>query len=76
MVGVNLHLSNMEAVTELRTEQKDLSRLQRSSTVIWEAISEITRIDRVQRNLKLGGNTDIIVRPKLTTSRLRAFCFG
>mgnify|MGYP007121852506 FL=1 len=30
-----------------------------------EAISEKSRIDRVQRNLKLGGNTDMKVRPKL-----------
>ena len=30
-----------------------------------EAISEKSRIGRVQRNLKLGGNTDLYVRPKL-----------
>ena len=41
-----------------------------------EAISEKSRIDRVQRNLKLGGNTDMKVRPKLILYQLRAFCFG
>lgn len=30
----------------------------------------------MQRNLKLGGNTDKQVRPKLVIYQLRAFCFG
>lgn len=30
-----------------------------------ETVSEKSRIDRVQRNLKSGGNTDIKVRPEL-----------
>ncbi len=30
----------------------------------------------MQRNLKLGGNTDIKIRPKLVIYRFRAFCFG
>lgn len=38
-----------------------------------EAISEKSRIDRAQRNLKLGGNTDMKVRPKLILYQLRAF---
>lgn len=38
-----------------------------------EAISEKSCIDRVQRNLKLGGNTDMKVRPKLILYQLRAF---
>ena len=33
-------------------------------------------MDRVQINLKLGGNTDIKVLPKLIIYQLRAFCFG
>lgn len=41
-----------------------------------EAISEKSRIDRAQRNLKLGGNTDRKVRPKLILYQLRVFCFG
>ena len=53
-----------------------------------EAISEQSRIDRVQTdlisiiydmesdNLKLGGNTDRKVRPKLILYQLRVFCFG
>ena len=34
MAGVNLYGTNIEAVSELRTEQSNLSRLRRSSTVI------------------------------------------
>ena len=42
-----------------------------------EAVSEQSRTGRVQRNLKLGGNTDIEVRPKLVAVyQLRAFCVG
>ena len=39
-----------------------------------EAVSEQSRTGRVQRNLKLGGNTDVEVRPKLIIYQLRAFC--
>ena len=40
-----------------------------------EAVSEQSRTDRVQRNLNLGGNTDVKVRPKLVVVyQLRAFC--
>ena len=42
-----------------------------------EAVSEQSRTGRVQRNLKLGGNTDVKVRPKLVVVyQLRAFCVG
>ena len=40
-----------------------------------EAISEQSRIDRVQRNLKLGGNTDMKVRPKLIFISAWGFLF-
>ena len=66
MVGANLYESDIEAVSELRTEQSIPSRLRRSSTVIvGKQYWRILRIGRVQSNLKLGGNTDLIVRPKL-----------
>ena len=34
MVGANLYETDIEAVSELRTEKSNLSRLRRSSTVI------------------------------------------
>ena len=40
-----------------------------------EAISEKSRIDRAQRNLKLGGNTDRKVRPKLIFISAWGFLF-
>ncbi|GEM_PF-4790324 len=74
-IFIDLILKQSRSREPNRKVLKNLSRLQRSSTVIQETISEISRIDRVQRNLKLGGNTDITVRPKLTISQLRAFLF-
>ena len=42
-----------------------------------EAVSEQSRTGRAQRNLNLGGNTDIVVRPKLVAIyQFRAFCVG
>jgi len=42
-----------------------------------ETVSEQSRTGRVQRNLNLGGNTDIKVRPKLVAVyQLRAFYVG
>lgn len=65
MVGANLYGTDIEAASELRTEQCVLSRLRRSSTVIREDSIGRIRTGRVQSNLKLGGNTDLLVRPKL-----------
>ncbi len=50
------------------------SRLQRSSPVNAGSNIGKSRIDRVQRNLKLGGNTDKEVRPELIVYQLGAFC--
>ena len=64
MDGANLQWTNMEAVSELRTQQNNvfqeiiLSRLRRNPTVTGEAILEQSCIGRVQSNLNLGGNTD------------------
>lgn len=41
-----------------------------------EAVLEKSCTGRVQRNLNLGGNTDMEIRPKLVIYQLRAFCFG
>lgn len=43
------------------------------STVIGRVVSEQSCTGREQRNLNLGGNTDRMVRPKLTSGRFRAF---
>ena len=65
MVGANLHWTNMEAVSELRTQRNNvvldiiLSRLRRKPTVTGEAVLEQSCIGRVQSNLNLGGNTDL-----------------
>lgn len=50
------------------------SRLRRSSPVNAGSNIGKSRIDRVQRNLKLGGNTDKEVRPELIVYQLGAFC--
>ena len=57
MVGVNLYEADIEAVSELRTEQRVFSRLRRNSTVI-KGNQQRIFAGRVQSNLKLGGNTD------------------
>ncbi len=58
MVGANLYEADIEAVSELRTEQSILSRLRRSSPVIEGKQQGYLLAGRVQSNLKLGGNTD------------------
>ena len=58
MVGANLYETDIEAVSELRTEQHVLSRLRRSSPVIEGKQQGYFLAGRVQSNLKLGGNTD------------------
>ena len=56
-------------------KSNNLSRLQRSSPVNAGSNIGKSRIDRVQRNLKLGGNTDKEVRPELIVYQLGAFLF-
>ena len=58
MVGANLYETDIEAVSELRTEKSNLSRLRRSSPVIEGKQQGYFLAGRVQSNLKLGGNTD------------------
>ena len=58
MVGANLYETDIEAVSELRTEQRVFSRLRRSSPVIEGRQQRCFLAGRVQSNLKLGGNTD------------------
>ena len=65
----------MEAASELWTEQRILVGFNGVPPLTKEAISEKSRIDRVQRNLKLGGNTDKKVRPKLISKDINLGLF-
>ena len=73
---MNLHRTNIEAASELWTEQRILVGFNGVPPLTQEAVSEKSCIGRAQRNLKLGGNTDMKIRPKLIIYQLRAFCFG
>lgn len=64
-IGANLHRISIEAVLELWTEQRNLSRLQRNSTVIGKQYRRDPVLIESRENLNIGGNTDCIVRPKL-----------
>ncbi len=76
MAGVNLHGTVIEAAPELWTEQETLVGFNGVPPLTQEAVLEKSCTGRVQRNLNLGGNTDMEIRPKLVIYQLRAFCFG
>ena len=59
MAGENLYRTDVEAVSESRTEQRIPVGSVGVPPLSQEAISERSRIDREQRNLNLGGNTDM-----------------
>ena len=65
MVGVNLQGTDTEAVSELRMEQVLQALVNLVGIPPLSGINAgMTGVGRVQSNLNLGGNTDLLVRPK------------
>ena len=80
MVGENFREGCMEVAFELWTEQRILSRLQRRFPPLsGEAISECVHDSRIVVSaevfLKLGGTTDMSVRPKHLLRATFFVCF-
>ena len=80
MAGENFREGCMEVAFELWTEQRILSRLQRRFPPLsGEAISECVHDSRIVVSadvfLKLGGTTDMSVRPKRLLRAAFFVCF-